>query len=74
MVGLLLMDFVARPGWFLAPARDIAKVFTDPACQETLKFGLSEQDIDGIYRDTTFRVDKEDAIWLTLQTKIICQK
>ncbi|AEO64933.1 uncharacterized protein THITE_2048890 [Thermothielavioides terrestris NRRL 8126] len=55
-------------------ARGISKVLTGPTRQNALKFGLSEEDIDEICRDTLAWADREDATWLMLQTEIIIRK
>ncbi|TVY20451.1 putative methyltransferase [Lachnellula arida] len=55
-------------------ARGISKVLTGPTRQNALQFGLSEDEIDEICRDTLAWVDREDATWLMLQTEIIIRK
>ncbi|KAI0014645.1 S-adenosyl-L-methionine-dependent methyltransferase [Xylariomycetidae sp. FL0641] len=54
-------------------ARGIAKVLTGPTRKNALDFGLKEEDIDEICADTTAWADREDALWLMLQTEIIIQ-
>ncbi|KAK4110384.1 S-adenosyl-L-methionine-dependent methyltransferase [Canariomyces notabilis] len=55
-------------------ARGISKVLNGPSRKNALQFGLTEEDIDEICRDTLAWADREDSTWLMLQTEIIVRK
>lgn len=54
--------------------RSISKVLTGPARQRVLEYGLAENEIDDICRDTMAWLDREDSSWAMLQTELIIRK